>query len=391
MKPFDIALKDLRQVLRDRRSAIFLVLMPLVFTVFMGFAFRWQGNADKRLPVGVIDLDDGTLSASLTGLLDTVGAVRLSVLARAETSKVNELVHKGRLASAVVIPEGYALRLPTDSAELLTVICESGDPDGQSALRAIEVAARRLSGAAEVARIAFAQTGKHTEVAHVAEMWREPAFLVTTEKQGAAESLETRSVATGFNQASPGMLVQFAIFGMMTTGALILLERRSRTLPRMLTQPVSRISVMSGHLLAMLAVTLLQELVLVLVGQFAFKVNYLRSPAAILLVMAVLALWVSGLGLLIGSRVRGPEQLSLWALVAMFVFSALGGAWFPLDVTGRTFSKIGHLLPSAWAMDGFQNVIMRGQGLVSVLLPCGVMAGYAALFLGLAAIGFKPE
>jgi len=391
MRVIDIALKDLRQVLRDRRSAIFLVLMPVVFTVFMGLAFRWQGNADKRLPVGVIDLDSGALSSSLEGLLDTVGAVRLSVLLPAETSKVNDLVHKGRLAAAVLIPEGYARRLTTDSAEMLTVICESGDPDGQSALRAIEVAARRLSGAAEVARIAFAQTGKPTEVAQVAELWREPAFLVTAEKQGAGESLATRSVATGFEQASPGMLVQFAIFGMMTTGALILLERRSRTLPRMLTQPVSRAGVMSGHLLAMLVVTLMQELVLVLVGQFAFRVNYLQSPLAILLVMTVLALWVSGLGLLIGTRVRGPEQLALWALVSMFVFSALGGAWFPLDVTGRTFSKIGHLLPSAWAMDGFQNVIVRGQGLASVLLPCGVMAGYALLFLGLAAFGFKPE
>jgi ABC-2 type transport system permease protein len=75
----------------------------------------------------------------------------------------------------------------------------------------------------------------------------------------------------------------------------------------------------------------------------------------------------------------------------MFVFAALGGAWFPLDVTGRTFSKIGHLLPSAWAMDGFQNVIVRGQGLASVLLPCGVMAAYAALFLGLTVLGFKTE
>jgi ABC-2 type transport system permease protein len=391
MKPFDIALKDLRQVLRDRRSAIFLVLMPLVFTVFMGFAFRWSGNADKRLPVGIIDLDSGSLSSSLEGLLDTVVAVRLSVMARAETSKMNDLVHKGRLAAAVVIPEGYARRLPTDSAEPLTVICESGDPDGQSALIAVEVAARRLSGAAEVARIALAQTGKPAEVSQVAKMWREPAFLVTTEKQGAAETLATRTVATGFEQASPGMLVQFAIFGMMTTGALILLERRSRTLPRMLTQPISRTSVMSGHLLAMHAVTLTQELVLVLVGRFALKVDYLRSPLAILLVMIFLALWVSGLGLLIGSRVRGPEQLSLWSLVAMFVFSALGGAWFPLDVTGRTFSKMGHLLPSAWAMDGFQNVIVRGLGLTSVLLPCGVMAGYAVLFLGLAAIGFKTE
>ncbi len=39
MRVLAIALKDLLQVVRDRKSAIFLVLMPIVFTLFFGFAF----------------------------------------------------------------------------------------------------------------------------------------------------------------------------------------------------------------------------------------------------------------------------------------------------------------------------------------------------------------
>ena len=62
----------------------------------------------------------------------------------------------------------------------------------------------------------------------------------------------------------------------------------------------------------------------------------------------------------------------------MFVFSALGGAWFPLEFTGQTFSTIGHLTPSAWAMDGFQNIIVRELGLSSIGLPAGILLIYAA-------------
>jgi ABC-2 type transport system permease protein len=81
----------------------------------------------------------------------------------------------------------------------------------------------------------------------------------------------------------------------------------------------------------------------------------------------------------------------MWALVAMFVFSAMGGAWFPLNITGQAFVTIGHLTPAAWAMDGFQNIVLHGLGLSSVLLPAGILLAYAVAFFGLAVCRFRFE
>lgn len=58
----------------------------------------------------------------------------------------------------------------------------------------------------------------------------------------------------------------------------------------------------------------------------------------------------------------------------MCVLPGLGGVWLPLEVTGEAFQTVGHLLPTAWAMDGIQNIIVRGLG--SVLLPAGIMPAY---------------
>lgn len=60
------------------------------------------------------------------------------------------------------------------------------------------------------------------------------------------------------------------------------------------------------------------------------------------------------------------------------------GAWFPLEVAGETFSAIGHLLPTAWAMDGFQNLIVRGLSFQSILMPVGILSLYTLIFFGLA-------
>jgi ABC-2 type transport system permease protein len=91
------------------------------------------------------------------------------------------------------------------------------------------------------------------------------------------------------------------------------------------------------------------------------------------------------LGLLIGVLARTEEQAITFSLIPMFVFSGLGGAWVPLEVTGVTFQAIGHLSPVAWAMDGFKNIIVRGLGLDSILLPAIALASYAVLFFVLAA------
>ena len=48
-------------------------------------------------------------------------------------------------------------------------------------------------------------------------------------------------------------------------------------------------------------------------------------------------------------------------------------------------------MPTAWALDGFQNIALRGQGLEGVLLPAGIVGAYAVLFYALALWRFRFE
>jgi ABC-2 type transport system permease protein len=157
----------------------------------------------------------------------------------------------------------------------------------------------------------------------------------------------------------------------------------------MLTTPITRAQVIGGHVLAMFLVVLVQEVTLIAVGQFIFGVDYLRAPVALLMVMLPLALWSASLGLLIGAISDSEDQVIMWSLISMFVFAALGGAWFPLEITGEAFATVGHLMPTAWAMDGFQDIVVRGLGLAEVLQPAAVLWGYAVLFFVLGVWRFK--
>ena len=399
MRMLDLAYKDISQIVRDWKSGVFLLVMPILFTLFFGFVFgasKLKPEVDPRLPVGVVDRDGGSLAASLESLLEDSQVIRPVDIKEAEA---NQMVGDGDLAAVVVIPTGYTAQLLADQPVMLEVIANTSQPGGQTAVRALETATGRLWGAVEAAHISVEaakaqnlQADLQNILTEAVAAWEEPALTVTVEKAtGAALQDGQAHSSSGFAQSSSGMMVQFSIFGLITSAMVLVLERKSRTLQRLLSSPIRRAEVIAGHILAMFLVIFTQQLILVLVGQFVFGVDYFRQPLAILLMITVLSLWAASLGLLISAISRKEDQVITLSLIAMFIFAAMGGAWFPLEVAGKTFATIGHLMPTAWAMDGFQNILMRGLDFPSVLMPAGILMAYALGFFVLAIWRFRFE
>ena len=78
MRIFDLALKDIQQLVRDKKALLFLVAMPIMFTVFMGIMLMPPAkDSDPRLPIGFINQDQsGTLGAEFRSLLASSEAVK---------------------------------------------------------------------------------------------------------------------------------------------------------------------------------------------------------------------------------------------------------------------------------------------------------------------------
>jgi ABC-2 type transport system permease protein len=339
MRIFDLMLKDLSQVIRDRRALIFLLVMPIVFTVFMGLALRPAEPGDPRLPVGLVVEDDGALGQHIEPLMNASSAihpVRVETTADAEAK-----VSKGELAAALILPAHFTGQMMAGTQPNLILIADTLRPEGQAARQAAQGVVMRLLSAAQAGTLSVqtvqpaAADGEavwRAGVEQAVSAWLDSTLAIQVEQAVAAQGASAqRPVA--FAQSSPGMLVMFAIFGLMNSAMVLVLERKTRTLQRMLTTSMRRAGIIAGHLLAMFALVFAQGLILIGVGQFAFGVDYLRQPLAVLTVLAALALWVASLGLFISAAAKGEEQVVLFSLIGMFVFSALGGAWFPLEGT----------------------------------------------------------
>lgn len=395
MRILDLALKDLSQMFRDKRSLLFLVAMPLVFTFFMGFAYKTGAdqNTDSRIPLAVIDPEpDAVLNKMLTSRLSLSKDIRIELMN--ESDAMNAL-YKGKVAGVLVIPPGFSEQATAEKEPQLKLIAESSSARGQSLYQLLRVPVSQLMSAVEIARISAEVQSDPVDYAPAFELawskwdlnWRMP--LVKTELAVANQKNTDWTGGNPYNQASPGILVQFAIFGLVTSAQILVQEKKSRTLQRLITTAMKPSEIVAGHMVAMLTITFLQTAMLVLFGQWVLKVDYLREPLAVLLVALALGLWVSSMGLLIGVIASEEQQVILYAMIAMFLFSALGGTWFPLETSSGAFATLGKLTPSSWAMTGLQNILIRGLGLESVWLAVGILLAYAIFFFVLAVWRFR--
>jgi ABC-2 type transport system permease protein len=388
----DIAGKDLQQMLRDGKTFLFFLIMPIVFTLMFSLAFGGSGG-DPRLPVGFRDEDQSRVSRQLHDLLARSKVVRLEVNPSSTTAELEAAVAEEELATAIIVPPGFGSLVLNGKPARLVFIGDTSTPAGTTTESEALTAYIRLDNAVRTAVILEEEAGDQAPFDYIFEKvldsWDEPPISIVDRTSSAIPKTDSRLEQAA--RTSPGTMLQFAIAGLLVSASLIVTERKTHSLQRMLTTATQRAHILLGHYLAIFVMVFVQFLILLTFGQLFLKLEYFRAPFATLLVALSAALCLGAMGLLIGTLAKTDEQAIIYSLVPMFIFAGLGGAWVPLEITGPTFQAIGHLTPVAWAMDGFKNITIRGQGLESALLPAGALLGYALLFFLLAVWRFRSS
>lgn len=391
---FDICAKDLMQLVRDGKTFLFLLIMPVIFTLLFGYAFGgFGGGGDPRLPVGYIDEDGSAISRKLVELLAESEVIRLESYARLNSENLGMMVADEQLVAGLVIPPGYGYEMLHSRREKLILIGDLNSTAGISIKSEVLAEVVHLESAVNIAVIFEKLVGDQAPFDYILDealiRWEDPPIRVVETTSSAIAELDDNLESLA--HYSPGMMLQFAIAGLLTAAQILINERRTRALQRLLTTATRRIHILVGHWAAIFILLLLQFAILILFAQVILKINYQRELAATSLVVLASVFCISALGVLIGMLARSEEQGVIFSLIPMFVFSGIGGVWLPLEITGETFQAIGHLSPLAWAMDGFKNISIRGLGIESVLIPSLALFGYGVFFFLLAAWRIKAE
>jgi ABC-2 type transport system permease protein len=376
-------------------TLVFFLLLPLVFTAAVSAGLSGMGGDEApeevTIPLHVVNEDQGALAEAL---VDTLGTTNLAPEA-AESLPED--------AFALHIPPGFSSQIL--AGEPVTVTLQTrGDQASPAVEQAVQAAQSRLAGAIDVARIGLEEAqaiegfeSAEAEATFFRSLLEEalaaaedpPAVPQVVWAGGAELDDPSLAMATNTEQASAGQVVTWVQITLLGAAEVLVDERKRGTLRRLLVMPATRTGILGGKLISRLLLGLTQIAILLVGGALLFGVDWGRDPIAVALVSLAFALSTVSLGLLLATFVRTRGQASSVVVGMSMALAAMGGAWFPLEVTPPLYRQLVKVLPSTWAMQAYTDLLARGAGLGDVLLEVGVLVGFAVVFIVLGLLRFR--
>ena len=109
-----------------------------------------------------------------------------------------------------------------------------------------------------------------------------------------------------------------------------------------------------------MTMAVVQLSVLFIFGAITFGVPVFENAVSLSITSVIWAFAASSLGLLFATATTTRKQMEGLSTLVILAMSALGGAWFPREMTPDWFQAVGLVTPVAWAMDAYHEILWFG-------------------------------
>ncbi len=411
-----ILARELLERASDGKALMLSVLFPLALVAIVGFALSplYGGGGSSGIRMGFADEAGNEFSRALAAELegDSLKLVRTGPDGRPlDGAAARRLVEEGKLALALVVPEGYPGAIagldvpPVDTRPDGTVSFDrlkwlgywKGLAGGGARLRMYRDPGRMMEAGTAMGLVERAAYVTLFET--LSNKMRESFGYRGGEGEGGEGggggfleemvSVEVEDVAgrtvkgrfDAFSHALPGYAIMFLLFAALESAAMLIRDRETGLLARILSFPVGVGDVFAGKSLAVVVTGTAQLGILFAAGSLMFGVPVWGSPGGLALMCFASAFFASALGMFVFSLSRNLQQANATAVILVLALSSLGGCWFPTAIMPGWMQSLSSLLPTNWAMSGFADLIWFGKGIDAVTGEALMLAGAgAALF-----------
>jgi len=376
-----LALKELRQIRRDRRLAMSLVVPPMLQVLLFGFALD---SHVRDLRLGVVDESRTQESRELVSAITENQTFRLAGSYQT-TAELGQALGGGRLDVGVVVPWDYArlrargrpatVQVLLNAANANTAQIAQGYVEGAVAWLNQQADRGRPMGAAGVST-GLGAPGPDGEVAAPPIVSRgrveiRPAFLYNP------GLVNTWFIVTGVF----GTLI--ILNGSLVAGATMIREKERGTVEQLLMTPASALEVIAAKIIPLFVLLMGMVVFVLVLARLVFQIPFRGSLLLLLVACGCCVLTGIGIGTFLSTFARSANQTQLIGFFINPPLAMLSGALTPIEAMPRWIQPVTLLNPIAHFASVARAVLVKGVGL-EVIYP--QLLTLAALAVGLVAV-----
>jgi len=401
-KYFSAFKKEWLILIRDISGLVLLFLMPMVMVTILALVqeFGWNTMTNEpQVPVLFVDLDHDSLAVQMQkGFADSKIFKVIKSLDDVPLTqeKARRLVLEGKYQIAVIIPENATKRIH-NKIQLLVIRTMSAltmptldffskisnqdtiqvtlyfDPAVRNSFKNAFISSLRENNARIESKMIFTTFNN--------ELKRQfPQFhLPDTEYNESVNFMEVypsgkehEIIPTSTQHNVPSWAIFAMFFIVIPLTSSIIKEREEGSLIRLLTMPVSYLSVFMAKIGVYLIVCFIQFILMVFAGVYLLPLFGIAAldPGNQYILLSVMAITSSlaalGYGIMIGTFAKTHQQAAAFGSVSVVILAALGGLWVPTYLMPPVMKHLATFSPLNWAHAGFLDIFLRGSDFMAV-------------------------
>jgi drug efflux transport system permease protein len=367
-KTLAVGRKELRQIMRDRRTLMILLFIPVFFLLLFGYALNFD---IRHVALAVEDRDHSPESRRLVSAFVNSGYFDLVATVQSEREVV-DLMDWNRIRAALIIPEGLGRDLRIGRTVQVEVLI-----NGDNANTAATV-------------MGYAGTIIGTESQQYV-----PKPMVRT--GGPPLTLEPRVWYNPQLRSTlflvPGLLAYIAmIVAVVSTALSVVREKERGTMEQVRMSPIGTLPFILGKSLPYFCISLISALSVLCASMVLFDLPVRGPWPVLLLALSLFLIGALGMGLFI-STIADTQQVAFQvALLASFLPTMLlSGFVFPIASMPKALQYVTLIVPARYFLVALRSIVLKGVGLDVVAGSIAALAIFAVVVLGLASIRLQRE
>ena len=348
MRFWQIFTRSLKETYRDPLALGFLLAFPLMFMLLFGFAF--SGDTVPSYNIGVID-NDGS-QASQGYISDALGEVTIfEISSFNDTTDAMHELKLGEINAYIVIPQGFgiqALQIIQGGEGNLALDITYDESD-------LMVSEQIISSINSITRV-----------------FVDIEIPITIN----ANPINIETEITNIDFISPGIIIFGLLIMIPTSGRIMLRDKESRFLYRMLTTPARPWEFIAGYSLSMVLLATAQIFIFILLG-WLFGMDIIGSLLLAFAIFLLTAICSIGIGMVVASLSKSENQGESLSWLFSMPLAIVSGVWFSSEFMPPFMQAFADIFPFSHAVEASRAVITRGVGFEAISGDFFFLIGWA--------------